>query len=547
MYILFSSLSGAHDFNAAKAYYGTDTRTVAVVADGVVQQDFNLQAGLLQAVPASITENMTATQTITRLIDLNNLGGLSADFSITEVNVAAEDLLPTGPFANATRHTSPKRLADLDARNVYEYVPPQTGKLPGGGLLRSWSSDLAHPYGIGVDSRSGEVWVGDLAAAGGDDRLHSFSANGLSNGASIDVAADQVVFSADMVYNPFTRSFWQVNVSGGNCLVEIDPATHALTGGQICPAFDQSQRGLAFNPLNGSYYSGSWNNGILYHFDANGMILDSLNLNINIAGLAFNPSTRHLFVLSNASVGYDVYVLDTEDSYAILGGFDIAGLGDFEQAGLALDCNANLWLVNQATARVYQVTSGESAACAYAEIPWLTVTPMSGAIAAGGEQAVEITIDASGLPAGINSGRLVISSNTPYEALNIPVDINVEALHAVAVDPMDAAQDGQPGASVQYTLQIHNTGNVNDIVTITPSGNAWTVSTASQVGPVLVGGSASVNVTVMIPSAAGAGDSDTVTLRIASLSNPATYVEASLTTSVPAEAVYRLYLPSLTN
>jgi len=547
MYILFSSLNGQQDFTASKASYGADTQPVGVVLGSTAEQDFNLPAGLLQAAPDSLVETVGATQTITRVIDLNNLGGLSADFSITEVNAATEELLPSGPFADATRHTSPKRLADLDARAVYEYVPPQIGALPGGGLLRSWASDLAHPWGIGVDTHSGDIWVGDLAAAGDDDRLHRFPLNGGFSPASIDVAADQVVFSADMVYNPLSRTFWQVNVSGGNCIVEINPRSLALTGKQICPTFDQSQRGLAFNPLNGSYYSGSWNNGILYHFGEDGMILDSANLNINIAGLAFNPSTRHLFVLSNASVGYDVYALDTENSYAVLGGFDIAGLGDFEQAGLSMDCNANLWVVNQISGRVYQVTSGEAAACAYAEIPWLTVTPLSGTIPAGADQALQVVINAIGLPAGHNLGSLAIASDTPYGTVTIPIDINVEEMHAVSVDPTNAAGEGQPGASVQYLLQIHNLGNVSDIYTITASGNDWTVSSVAQVGPVIVGGSASVNVTVMVPTSATPGDSDTVTLHIASLSEPATYVETHLTTSVPADAVYRLYMPSLSN
>ncbi len=290
-------------------------------------------------------------------------------------------------------------------------------------MLHRWATGLAHPWGIGIDARKGDVWVGDVAVAGGDDHMHRFLPDGTQPGESIDVSSSGAHYSAGVAFDPFTTKFWQVSVGGDNCVVEIDPGARSLTGQRICPAFDHSQRGLAFNPLNRSFYSGAWTNGILYHFDRAGTILDSANLDLNISGLAYNPATRHLFVLSNANAGFDVYVLDTNHSYAILGGFDIPGLGDFEQAGMSIDCASHLWVVNQVTAEVFEVESGEDAACSYADIAWLSVDPIQGTVPPGEAQTVDITFDADAAPVGFNRASLVVGNDTPYGVITIPVSL----------------------------------------------------------------------------------------------------------------------------
>ena len=166
--------------------------------------------------------------------------------------------------------------------------------------------------------------------------------------------------AADLAIDPRGDRFWQVNVGGDNCVFEIDPHAGATTDARICPAFGNSQRGLAYDPLSQTFYSGTWNDAILSHFDRAGTLLDSVNTGINIAGLAYQPLSGHLFVLSNASQGYDVYVLDARNSYALLGGFDIPGLADYGQAGLEMTEDGHLWVVDSVNRRVMEVTSGES-------------------------------------------------------------------------------------------------------------------------------------------------------------------------------------------
>jgi hypothetical protein len=429
LYILFSSLDGQQSFTASKNSYGSVSQNAVVVDGGTTNRDFSLPAGRLEASPTGIVKNAVAGEIVTATLTLTNTGTLPADYTITEVDAPAQAVLPTGPFANATRHTSPKRLGDLNAQAVYEYNPPQVAGLPGGQVLRSWPSGLAHPWGIAYDTRRNELWIGDVALDGGDDRLHGFLPDGTDRAVSIDTTPSGAAYAAGLVFNPFTGKFWQAPVGSDNCPFEVDPTPLNLTGGKMCPAFDQSQRGLAYNPLNRTFYSGSWTNGILYHFDEYGTILDSANLDLNIAGLAFNPSTHHLFVLSNAAAGFDVYVLDVENGYSNLGGFDIPGLGDYEQAGMSLDCAGRLWVVNQETGSVLEVESGEAAACTYADISWLSINPVGGTLANGATQIVELTFDASAAVNTRNQASLVVSSTTPYGPATIQIELDIGRIY----------------------------------------------------------------------------------------------------------------------
>ncbi|HSF79604.1 MAG TPA: carboxypeptidase regulatory-like domain-containing protein [Anaerolineales bacterium] len=430
-YLLFSSQTGEHDYTATKVNYGIDTQTASISLGGVASVSFNIPAGRLSSNPGSLAENLEPSEVVTRTVTLNNTGTLGASFEIIEVEAAWQALTPSGPFAAPTRHTSPKHLADLDAAAVYDYNPPVAASLPGGEVHSRWPSRLEHIWGLGYDTSTDRLWAGNLAAGGGDDRLYRFNTDGSPSAETIETASTGAYFAADLSYNPFTRTFWQVTVGGSaaNCLVEIDPSSRRLTGQQICPAFNNPQRGLAYNPLNNSFYSGAWTDGILYHFDSKGTILASTDTGLNIAGLAFNPDTQHLFVLSNADQGLDVYVLDVNANYALLGGFDIPGLGDFQQAGLSLACDGHLWLANQGNQEILEVESGERHACLFAEVAWLSAAPTSGSISAGGSQDIAVRIDARGVAAGQHPVHLLVNSDTPYGPLSLPVTLTIDPVY----------------------------------------------------------------------------------------------------------------------
>ena len=125
--------------------------------------------------------------------------------------------------------------------------------------------------------------------------------------------------------------------------------------------------------LNGdnTFFFGGWNDGMVFRVDAAGTILQSANTGLAIAGLAYNPISEHLFVMTNASPNL-VHVLDVADSYNQIGSFPVPGFGDFAGAGLGFSCDGHLWATNQGDTAVYEIDSGEGAAC-YAPDTWINL------------------------------------------------------------------------------------------------------------------------------------------------------------------------------
>jgi hypothetical protein len=218
-------------------------------------------------------------------------------------------------------------------------------------------------------------------------------------------------------------------VGGDNCIHEIDPIAKAVTGATICPAFGTSERGLAYDPVSDTFFAGSWNDGIVHQFDRSGEILRSVQTQLDVAGLAYNPTTDHLFVLtSSANPVLDVYVLDGE-TLGILGGFElrsgnIPAFASFEQAGIELDCNGNLVAVNQVQNRVFIAKSGEQQVC-LTGITWLAIAPDTGTVGAGASQDLTLSFNTVGLLPGLRNAQILVATGTPYAVPPIPVQLTV--------------------------------------------------------------------------------------------------------------------------
>jgi hypothetical protein len=432
LYLIFSP-AGAQPFSATKGGgYGVATASVAVPDGGAIRQDFHLPAGRPAAAPAGLEVTLVHGQTA-RNVTLNNSGGLAALVSLHEVNTPPAMLTP-GPFAPQVRHLGPKKFNVFTLQDVAYYIePPQVPELPAGAVLGNFPAGLPGAWGIGFNLAADDMWIGNIAAGGGDDLDYRFLTDGTNTGDTIDTGPWAASWAADMTYHSATGKLWQVNVGGDNCIYELDPVARAATGNKICPAFGTSERGLAYDPLGDSFFAGSWNDSIIKRFDPDGTIVQSVNVGLAISGLAYNPATDHLFVAANDDAGYDVYVLDVNANYAVLGGFNIAGMGNFQQAGLEIDCDGHLWAVNQSTDEVYEVDSGEAGVCDWADIPWLTLDPTGGTVPAAGSLSVTFALDATGVATGTHRAYVRADNDTPYGVLIIPVTLNINPLAAPAV------------------------------------------------------------------------------------------------------------------
>jgi hypothetical protein len=434
MYVI-GQAAGSRTLTAAAPLYGTDSVTRTVNAGGTVGQDFQLATGKFAANPTSLTFTVTKdAPTASIPLSLVNSGGLFATYEVFALPGVYTPSVPTGPFADNTRHIGPKNLNDSDASNLrVDLTPTGITPLAAGDVSKTIDiTGFTTPWGIGFNTDADDFWLGDA-----DSTLdHRFTTAGVNTGDTIDISPWATAFAADMTYDPFANTLWQVNVGGDNCIYELDPTSKTSTGSKICPPFGTAQRGLAFDPLTGTYYSGSWNDSIINHFAPDGTILDSASVGLAISGLAFNPGTGHLFVMTNAATTtdttkYDVYVLDTKAAYANLGGFNLKSGGvnafaDNKQAGLELDCSGNLWAVDQGAMKVYVASSGETGVCNW-QAGWLSVTPSSGTVSAGGTESLSAGVNAVAIPEGVHNGYFRVENSSPYGAVIVPVTLTVKS------------------------------------------------------------------------------------------------------------------------
>lgn len=467
MYILFSE-SGSNDFKASLSLYGSDQHTVLVIPNSTVRQNFTLQSGNVTAAPSPINGRVNPGGTDSKVMTLTNTGGAAAAFEILEINAPAQTSQTSGFASQALRQQALARLQkgsggrpDL-ARTAQGLGPlpnaPQPGRpLAGGDVIASYPTGIT--FGWGVLSSGPNFWLSNLGVAGGDNLDYEYrSADGSQTGNTIDTSSWIGAWAADGAFDISTGMMWEVNVGGDNCIYELNPSTHVSTGNSICGSAwtGTSQRGLAYDAVNNAFFIGGWNEGIIYHFDTTGAVLDSANVGLPISGLAYNVSNGHLFVMSNTN-GTDITVLDALNNYAVVGSFTVGSgaFGAFQQAGLEFDCLGNMWAVNQITQVVYNIDPGESVGGCQVDIPWLTVDPTSGTLGAAAghngassSQPIALGFDSLSYLPGLRQAQLQIKTDTPVAVPAVPVTLTVRFLDVPDDNVFEAFIYGAAGAGV---------------------------------------------------------------------------------------------------
>ncbi|MBI2382306.1 MAG: carboxypeptidase regulatory-like domain-containing protein [Gammaproteobacteria bacterium] len=423
LFILFAPV-GERTLNLSASGYEAGAATVSVIADTAVETSVALKAGRLALSGESIDITVAQGKQGHPAFALSNTGTATADFTLFELNAPVQAVTPDAHRDPSNRLAAPKKLSDV-VSGLRIYNPPAVPVLAGGEVLSSWPTNLAYAWGLGVNRESGDLWLGNIGAGGGDDLDYRFLPDGTNTGETIDTSSWVSTFAADMAYDDRNGTLWQVNVGGDNCIHELSLADKVPTGNTICPAFGASQRGLAYDPVTDTFFSGSWNDTNIVRFNRSGEILAQRTVGLAVAGLAYNPGTGHLFVMANADKGLDTYVLDVNDDYAVVGGFNVEDMGGSGQSGLEIDCAGHLWMVEQQTKSVLEVESGETGVCAWKDITWLTATPGEGELAVGANQDLSLDVSAVDLPVGNYSAQLVVKNQTPYGNLSVPVNFTV--------------------------------------------------------------------------------------------------------------------------
>jgi len=464
LYILFAE-SGSTDLKASLAQYGNDQHTVTVIPNSVIRRDFTLQSGNVSVTPSRLDARVDPAGTDEQDLTVKNTGGASASFEMVEINAPlltskthgfASDALRKQALARFSKDSSSR--ADL-ARST-KGLAPLPNPRPAGRPMANGDVVAFYPTGItfgwGVASSGSNFWLSNIGVGGGDDKDYQYdSASGAQTG---NVMSDSGIgqWAGDGAFNTQTGMIWRVAVGGDNCIHELDPVSLTQTGNTICgsPWTATSQRGMAYDAVNNAYFVGGWNEGIVYHIDSDGVVIDSANVGLSISGMAYDSSNGHLLVMSNTD-GTDITVLDALNNYATVGSYNVMdgasrAFGPFEQAGIEFDCIGNLWAVNQITQVVYNVSTGENAGCAV-DIPWLSLDPTEGTVSSGGGTAtVGVTFSALQYLPGLKQAQLQVKTDTPAQVPGVPVSMTVRFLDVPDDNQFQAYIYGISGAGVMF-------------------------------------------------------------------------------------------------
>ena len=456
-YTLFAAGSGAQDFEAASERYTSLTKSATITPDQVQRLDFALPAGQLDASPRPLFATVAPGGTEVVTLDIVNSGTGDGGFVLHEIDVppatAGEPV-----FASVEDRLEDRKLfrrgwfggtgsAKLpSSSNVLETLPLAAGA---GNVVSSFEVDLEGAYGLTYDTSVNRLWITNSSYAGdpinaiiGDGLQYQYRPDGTQTGETIDVGS---VWLGDGAYNSRTGMIWQPNVaykfdSPAQCLVEIDPVAKAMTGKQICGPWGNfpSLVGLAYDYVTDTYYAGDAF-GVITQVDGAGNVVGTGSIGIQISGLAYNPTTRLLYVAGFRFPPFDIYIVDPHNGYQVLSGFKVTSGGvpalNFGGVSLEADCLGHLWIYDiYFNSRVLEVESRERGWCVD-DIPWLSENPVSGTVPGTGAGPslsgasnmlpVEVTFDTAGLFPGLYQRTLAFTTDTPDPIVPVPVELTV--------------------------------------------------------------------------------------------------------------------------
>lgn len=467
-YVLYApQASGRRTLTAEAAGYQTVTKQASQTPNGVRRVKFDLPAGMLSADPGELRMRLSFDSTGALDWLISNTGNADASFSVMELPAASTNAVERRfdkrrdlPFDMETKAGYHKSVA-MTARGFPQRPAKEVPTLPAAGeYLGEFDSGLAIPWGVGYEAGRDSVWLsnpGPGAGGPGDDLDHRFLSDGTDTGDTIEAIFGGGAWGGDLAQNHRTGMLWQVNVGGDNCIYELDPVALAQTGNSICATgVTTSHRGLAYNTTDDTYFMGGWNTDTILEFASDGTTLREVAVGLDVSGLAYNANTGHLFVQVNNATQV-IHVLDaTTDGLDEIGTFEIQNstggnaFASFEGAGLEIGCDGSLWATNQITGVVFRADSNEPGACA-TDVPWLSVDPSEGTVAAGGSLGAVAGFDSNPLvTAGCYGANLLLSNDTPYGSIMTAVGLTVQYNDVPAGSPGDAAIHGLASAGVTF-------------------------------------------------------------------------------------------------
>jgi subtilisin family serine protease len=441
-YTLYSE-AGTRSFTASFTGYGNTVHSVAVPAGGTIRRNFQLQAGRIEANPDSLAVTVQLGASTTRNLTIRNTGGTSLDWEISK----------GGP-----------------AQSASVSISPFTGQLPESGYPVSFEQAPRTPSTLSIPAvQSIAMLTGAPAFAVADlldTNLVSIPNADVPGIWNIIAGVPDTLYAGDFAGSDFSQLFAIDNNT--RRLLSINTTSGAVTDIGPC------------NPLSGQTWTGmSWDSSTETMFAS---ATDGTTATLFILDLDTGAATR-VGTITGAPATIDIAVNASGEMYAVdifenalfqidpftgaathVGtlGFDanFAQSMDFEEESGTLYWAAfgrergsgQMRIIDTSTGASQLVGSfpgGTEVDClAFATgggpiAPWLSANPESGVVAAGGNQTVTVTFDASVeeiTEPGVYQASLRIQNTTPYGVVVVPVQMTVNERHTVAVSasPADA-------------------------------------------------------------------------------------------------------------
>jgi len=166
---------------------------------------------------------------------------------------------------------------------------------------------------------------------------------------------------------------------------------------------------------------------------------------------------------------------------------------------------------------------------------WPTNWPATvGPVAGGGNAPLDVTVQ---ITSSSGSSQVVITATSQGDgskqdtsALTTTVTTQ-PVVRDVEIAPHAAAQTGDVGTTVSYTLRITNTGTISDYFNLSISGPAWGTTLSAYGLDLKPGEGHPVTVYVQIQAGAISGTQDVATITARSAGAPAVFDSATLTTT----------------
>ncbi|MEN9578313.1 MAG: hypothetical protein RJA70_1322 [Pseudomonadota bacterium] len=412
---------GNYDVVVSKKNYQSAQFAANVVADATISQSFSLATALGSIAPSSIQLVVGAGQVRTRTLTLSNTGSAALNYEVGESGGAKASVVSTVKLQrNPAADRNAKTTKDLYVKQQPRGIKPQdTGDV----LATIDLSAIGVPWGTGFND---SLWFSDASALSNSEYGVDGVPTGLNHSASWAEG-----FPADMAYDSSRGLMCQLAVGGTNSIHCWDPATGNVVSeiGGAFPWTAISQRGLAYNASDDTFFVGGWNEGIIYRVAGSsagqpGAVLGTcMPADGSISGLAYNASQDVLWVSTN-SPDSTIYQLNAQDCTVISVLPHPSGV-QFDGAGLEMDEQGNLWTVSQNLRLGYLIESGVPS---FSDVSWLTVTPAAGSVAVGASAALNVTIDTTGLAPGLYLAKLAINTDAGRKPrLVVPVSVVVSA------------------------------------------------------------------------------------------------------------------------